>query len=219
MPAIDHPPGDGKGPRLGGKASRSCFPEAPHSIHEKALCSRRLSLCICKMGTRVQLGGLWFSEPGRWPICTSRRHLFSQSEGLRPRAPLSRGPPSRWRRTRWRAVATRPLGGPRSPLRAAWGWAPRKPCRPTAATRRPPLGRRRPTTPAWGKARTAAAALWYEPCWPAWVEAGTAGSSAWQPRGSSQQGLLITHICFWFTVSQAACQAPNMDFLILASYL
>lgn len=167
-----------KGLKLGGQASRSCFSEAPLSLPKRTLPRRSLSLCIRKMGTWVQLVGPWV--PGRRPICSSPRHLSSQSESSRPCIPLSGGRPSQWRRTRWRAVATQPqgLGGPRNLLRAAWVWAARKPCLPTAATPQPPRRRRRLMTPAWGKARTVAAALWYGPCWPAWVEAGTAGSSA-----------------------------------------
>lgn len=139
------------------------MPEASLCTHEKASARRRLSLSACEMGTRVQLSGSWLPAPVRWLTCTSPRYLFSQSEGPRPRAPLSGGPRSRWRRTRWRVVATRPLGltSRRSPLRAAWVWAPRKPCPPTAATPRPPQGQQRPMTPAWGKVRIAVAALWY----------------------------------------------------------
>lgn len=124
---------------------------------------RRLSVCICEMGTWAQLSGP--RGPGMRPTGSSPGHLLSQSEGPGPWAPLSGSLPSRWRKTRWRAVATRPLGlaGPRSPRRAGWVWAPRKPCRLTAATPRPPRGQRRPTIPAWGRARTAAAARWYGP--------------------------------------------------------
>lgn len=68
------------------------------SVHEEVPPYRRLSLCICKMGSRVQLGELWLS--GKWATCSRPDHLFSQSESCRPCTLLPGVPPSRWRRTR-----------------------------------------------------------------------------------------------------------------------
>lgn len=130
-----------RGPSLRGEASLSFSGSFPSRTRgNPALSGRMLSLCICGMGTPVQLGGSSLAGPERWTTCCSHGCFFWQSESRIPCASLSVGVPNRWRRTRWRAVATRPLGlaSRRSPLRAACVWAPRKRCLQIAATRRLP---------------------------------------------------------------------------------